>query len=299
MLPLTLLSLIPGVLVMAFIMLIAPGVLLLLAPNIFVLAVATLPARLLWAGTSRVIPTLIACAIGLSTVYLGPSVVADDRRAATLAKYTVPEIAPVRIGGSVQRVLYSEDASTNCADECQRLLLAGVDTVVMPERVRKDLRGRFPLEDRGATFKLAHGDACSQEISRCVIRNQTTDLTADLIILTSKRVELSSEEVRYNPLSHGQLRIDRAEAWSCLEKSACILVARHNQVRSERLWPVLVMGLDNANYELYMWRGWQRYPAVLQGDADPIRMASVLLGRDIPKAPFKPLPVLFADRDND
>ena len=286
---LSLISLNGVALVLGLMMLILPGLLLLLFPNLLMVLVLIQPARWVW-GWSRIL-ALPTAALGLSVLGIIPMISNARLDQAVVAEqagdFDRATPAPVR------SILLLGGYGLECDQTCRRLLDAGVPIVAVGLLPRSredsrrdgrdvDLSGGF----EGPTARYSLGD--ERDCKGCILRTDGPGGQADLILNTVRRVRGperggTGAAVRYDPFDRGAFVVSRTEAWSCAGV-VCRRTLRSTQVDYEPLWPVLVLGIDSASYELYMWRGWQRQPRTA-GETDLVILAGRLAAVTPPAEP--------------
>jgi len=271
---LSLISLNGVALVLGLMMLIVPGLLLLLFPNILIVALLIQPARWVWRW-SRLLAVLVG-AMALSVLGIIPAISNARLDQAVVAEQAADfdraTPAPVR------SILLLGGNGLDCDETCRRLLDAGVTTVavgLLPESL--DEAGEVDLSAgfEGSTARYSLGD--QGDCAACILRTDGPDGQADLILNTARREGPERGRdwamIRYDPFDRGAFVVRRTEAWACTGV-VCRRTLRSTHVSYEPLWPALVLGIDNASRDLYMWRGWQRTPRTAgQGDL------AVLAGR--------------------
>jgi hypothetical protein len=279
---LSLISLHGVAVLLGLIMLIVPGLLLLLFPNLLMVLVLIQPARWVW-RRSRILASPVA-AMSLSVLGIIPAISNARLYPAVVAEQTgdfdhaTPE--PVRslllLGGS----------GLDCDETCRRLLDAGVPTVAVGVLSRSqdggedaDLSAGFA----GPTARYELGD--EGDCKACILRSDGPGGKADLILSTPRQDRgpdrgYHGAAARYNPFDHGAFVVRRTDAWACTGGAACRQTLRSTSVSYETLWPVLVLGIDSASFNLRMWRGWQRTPRTA-GEGD----LAVLGGRLVAVTP--------------
>lgn len=269
-----------GVALVLSLMVIVPGLLLLLAPNVLMVLVLIQPARLVWRW-SRLLAVLLV-ALGLSVLGIVPAISNARLDQAVVAEQAgdFDRALPKRVGS----ILLLGGSGLDCDETCRRLLDAGAPTVavgLLP-------KGREGGEDvdlsagfAGRTARYSLGD--EGDCKACILRTDGTDGRADLILNTVRRERGPDRGrdwamIRYDPFDRGAVVARRTEAWTCVEGAACRRTLRSTSVSYEPLWPALVLGVDNATHGLYMWRGWQRTPRTAgEGDLAALsgRLAAV------------------------
>lgn len=266
-----------GVALVLSLMVIVPGLLLLLAPNVLMVLVLIQPARWVWRW-SRLLAVLLA-ALGLSVLGVVPAISNAGLDQAVVAEQAgdFDRITRERVGS----ILLLGGSGLDCDETCRRLLDAGVPTVavgLLP-------KSREGMEDvdlsagfAGRTARYSFGD--EGDCKACILRTDGTGGRADLILNTVRRERGPDRGrdwamIRYDPFDPGAIVARRTEAWTCVEGAACRRTLRSTSVSYEPLWPALVLGVDNATHGLYMWRGWQRTPRTA-GEGDLTAMAGRL-----------------------
>jgi hypothetical protein len=282
---LSLISLHGVAVLLGLIMLIVPGLLLLLFPNLLMVLVLIQPARWVW-RRSRLLALPVA-AMSLSVLGIIPAISNARLYPAVVAEqagdfdHATP--APVRslllLGGS----------GLDCDETCRRLLDAGVPTVAVGVLSRSqdgsedaDLSTGF--EGPTARYKLGD-DGDDGDCKACILRSDGPGDEADLILSTPRQDPgpdrgYHGAAARYNPFDRGAFVVRRTDAWACTGGAACRRTLRSTSVSYEPLWPVLVLGIDSASFNLRMWRGWQRTPRTA-GEDD----LAVLAGRLVAVTP--------------
>ena len=268
---LSLLSLNGVVVVVGLMLLIVPGLLLVLFPNLLMVLVLLQPARLLWRWTR--IAAVAAAALALSPLAILP-VISNGRLDEAVVAERAGDFDRATPTPAASILLLRADA-IQCDGTCLRLLDAGVAAVsvgVLPEDA--DLAGGF--DGPTASFRLGAADDCHD----CILRTDGPGVDAGLILTTIRHRDETDRGAdgfpqRYNPFDRGAFTTFRTEAWSCTEARTCRQTLRSTSVAYEPLWPILVLGVDSASRDLYLWRGWQR-SARTSGDGDVAALAGRL-----------------------
>jgi len=263
-------------------MLVLPGLLLLLFPNLLMALVLIQPARLVW-RRSRLLAIPVA-ASGLSVLAILPALSNARLDEAVVAERAgdFDRAAPT----PVRSILLLRASRLECDEACLRLLDAGVATVsigLLPEDA--DLTHGF--HGPTASFRIADQGDCPG----CILRTDGPGAEAGLILATTRSGDDASRGkegfgLRYNPFDPGAFSASRTGAWSCTGAGACTQTLRSTSVAFEPLWPVLVLGVDSASYDLYIWRGWQRSSRTA-GEADLAALAGRLAAVTPPAQPAR------------
>lgn len=248
----------------------APGVVLMLAPNLLLYAA---PLRVaVWLGWRwpSILGAIAVLGIGASLV-LGPPMTVNARLDADARRFQAQDFDNIPSSSPAPRTIaFGED----CFEDCKLLLGQGLaDRIVTPLTQRDGLEPS-KLE---AVFRLAGAEACRaagmamEAAARgCILRGLEMDPKVDAVVKTEYQRDkyrgVETREQLLDPMELGRQTVQRLELWICFQ--SCSLAVRRTYVLQERLFAPLVLYADQNRFGFGTERAWMRLP--WGGQADPV-----------------------------
>ncbi|MBO9544482.1 hypothetical protein [Caulobacter sp.] len=253
--------------VLMALLLVLPGFVLILAPNVLLYAAPIRLAIWLWRDRRSVPGAVLALGVAVAVGWGPPAVVNQrlEKEALELRAEDFDHVTPDMAKPRTVRLDWEREAS-GCGSICRALLARGlVERVASPLENAEDLaaathEGIYRFADARAC--QAAGVASEASAMGCILRTVEERPKIDALIrITSLREverEVDTWKDRLDPLGAGNQSVERLELWPCAEVDGCLPLVRRTYVSQERLFSPLLLYVDRNDYGLELHRAWTR-----------------------------------------
>lgn len=270
-----------GTLVMyGMILLIIPGFILMLAPNILLYGGLVRWTVGVWRQRRTVGSVSLAASVVL-VVLLGPPMLVNLRqslherglRAGDFDRVPQDLVAP-------RAIQLATSDNSSCGETCRALLAKGLaESVVLPldDKAPSDLkRGARAM----AVYRIADPATCAEAGSKaaegvdgCILRRVALEPKVDSLIRVTSRDDEGRDRFgqwnRLNPFALGRGSSSTLSFWTCDRLDHCQVAARQTAISHERMITPLLLYNDLSDYGLEINRAWARFKHE-EGKSDPI-----------------------------
>lgn len=252
-----------GYVVLFGLMLLVPGILLLLAPNLLIYLGALRLSVWLWRGEKAPVAGVVVLVVTALMVLGSPRQVNQglEAEASELKAddFDMPRDTPRPRSIQVIREYNHDD----CVDACLGLLSRGVVERIVFKNSRGD---EASANARYVVYAWSKNDDCRTRSSKdaeagtCLVKSLEAEPKIDLSFEIRSVPDLERDWAgadRLVPWSLGPMSVEVLEAWPCANAEGCEPIAHQTFVQQQRLFAPLVLYVD-PDSGMYMRRAWAR-----------------------------------------